>query len=105
MTEQGRIHARTSVELGVVVTILISIIGFAFNAGIVWSRVNEQGSRIGKLEVDYSAVHDAQMQGDGKTQGQLATITAQLEAISAQQRDIKQKLDANATARAQAANP
>lgn len=98
MTEQGRIHARTSVELGVVVTILLSIVGFAFNAGILWARVNGLESRTGKLEIDYSTVHDAQMQGDGKTQGQLATITAQLESIAAQQRDIKQKLDANAQA-------
>jgi len=95
MTEQGRIHARTSVELGVVVTILLSIVGFAFNAGILWARVNGLESRTGKLEIDYSAVHDAQMQGDGRTQGQLATIAAKLEAISAQQIDIKQKLDAN----------
>jgi hypothetical protein len=98
MTEQGRIHARTTVELGVVVTILLSIVGFAFNAGILWARVNGLESRTGKLEIDYNAVHDAQMQGDGKTQGQLATITAQLEAISAQQRDIKQQIAASSKA-------
>ena len=35
MTEQGKIRARSSVELGVVMTILLSIVGFAFNAGIL----------------------------------------------------------------------
>lgn len=98
MTEQGRIHARMTRDAAVVVTVLLSIVGFAFNAGVLWDRVVGLESRTGKLEVDYNAVHDAQMQGDGKTQGQLATITAQLEAISAQQRDIKQQIAARSKA-------
>lgn len=93
MTEQGKLHARTSVELGLVVTILLALVGMAFNAGVLWARVTGLESRTGKLEVDYAAVHDAQMSGDGKTQGQLATITVQLQAIQDQQHDIQKKLD------------
>lgn len=88
----AKVHARTSVELGLVVTILLAIVGMAFNAGILWARVTGLETRTGKLEANYDSVHDAQMQSVGQTQGQLATIAAQLAAIKDQQGEIRSQL-------------
>lgn len=66
------------------VSVVGMLLGLSFNGGIQYDRQVNTESRVTKLETEYSAQHDAQMEMKGQTDTRLGNIETLLHVMKDQ---------------------
>lgn len=95
MSEDAAVHhrpSRTSVEIGLIVSVVGMLIGLAFNAGIQYAHINNLETRTGSLEIEVSTLHDDAANDKRDTQVRLSRIETILSQMQDTQKEIRKAI-------------
>lgn len=92
----GRRPSRASVEISLMLSLIGTMVALSFNAGIQYSHISDNTSRLGELESKYTMLHDKENADSSATNVSLMHISTLLGEMQAQQQQLQQSIDKKA---------